>query len=508
MQRRTNGRARRKAAARRAAVSPRRKRILLGAAAASVILLSGFSALSFGDVWDMPMQYSSIEDHLKYGSTGSERTLGIPHPVFLALPRLFSSYLPGDTKGRDYRAFGFVYERGNDLPIGFSQREFEGFNRVGMNCAACHAGQVREAKDREARVFVGMPANTTDVGAFMRFLFQAAADERFTPERILAAIDEAGVELGPIERRRLQYLEIFRLRERLLQARHRLQPLDDQPMFGPGRTDMVTMAKALAGLGAGDRYTRWVGTVDFPSIWLQGKKASLSGYWDGSNDSMEERIQLGAVHTGAIGTVDPEALARMQGWLQEGAPPAYPYGMNESLLDEGAMLYSAYCADCHGESGRQFSDTRTRRSETTAITQVKTDPHRLSSADEDLLRSIRMIPGPQRFDSFKRSDGYANVPLDGIWLRAPYLHNGSVPTLRDLLEPSSRRPTAFYRGSDIYDSYNVGFLSGAPEQDGRKLFLYYTGEPGNSNRGHEGRRYGTQLSPPQKDALLEYLKTF
>ncbi len=56
-------------------------------------------------------------------------------------------------------------------------------------------------------------------------------------------------------------------------------------------------------------------------------------------------------------------------------------------------------------------------------------------------------------------EGYNAVFLDGIWLRAPYLHNGSVPTLRDLLKPVAERPRLFWRGYDLYDPVNVGFFS-------------------------------------------------
>ena len=67
-----------------------------------------------------------------------------------------------------------------------------------------------------------------------------------------------------------------------------------------------------------------------------------------------------------------------------------------------------------------------------------------------------------QFSHFRVSDGYANMPLDGLWLRAPYLHNGSVPTLRALLDPPAQRPTIFYRGYDVYDYANVGFVSSGP----------------------------------------------
>jgi hypothetical protein len=100
------------------------------------------------------------------------------------------------------------------------------------------------------------------------------------------------------------------------------------------------------------------------------------------------------------------------------------------------------------------------------------------------------------------------MPLDGLWLRAPYLHNGSVPTLRDLLEPSARRPKTFYRGYDVYDPVKVGFVSTRDEENGRTFFKFDTAVAGNSNVGHEGKQYGTDLPAGDKEALVEYLKTF
>jgi hypothetical protein len=95
------------------------------------------------------------------------------------------------------------------------------------------------------------------------------------------------------------------------------------------------------------------------------------------------------------------------------------------------------------------------------------------------------------------------VPLDGIWARAPYFHNGAVPSLADLLKPPAERPRTFYRGYDVYDPRNVGFIYEGPaaEKEGWKLD---TSLPGNSNGGH---LWGTALAPAQKTALVEYLKT-
>ena len=100
--------------------------------------------------------------------------------------------------------------------------------------------------------------------------------------------------------------------------------------------------------------------------------------------------------------------------------------------------------------------------------------------------------------------GYASQPLDGIWLRAPYLHNGAVPSLTALLDPPDQRPKTYWRGCDIYDAENVGFRSTPSDDDCPRLFLFDTAERGNGNGGHT---YGTALPPHEKAALVEYMKT-
>jgi hypothetical protein len=90
--------------------------------------------------------------------------------------------------------------------------------------------------------------------------------------------------------------------------------------------------------------------------------------------------------------------------------------------------------------------------------------------------------------------------LEGIWAAAPYLHNGSVPTLDDLLKPANQRPAVFYIGTN-YDISKVGLASSQTPSPG---YEYRTSVKGNGNGGHE---YGTQLSAPQKTALIEYLKS-
>jgi hypothetical protein len=94
--------------------------------------------------------------------------------------------------------------------------------------------------------------------------------------------------------------------------------------------------------------------------------------------------------------------------------------------------------------------------------------------------------------------GYKARPLNGIWATAPYLHNGSVPTLAELLKPPADRVKSFHVGSQEYDPVSVGFTDD-PSQP-----LFDTTADGNSNAGHE---YGGKLSAEERKDLLEYLKS-
>jgi len=118
---------------------------------------------------------------------------------------------------------------------------------------------------------------------------------------------------------------------------------------------------------------------------------------------------------------------------------------------------------------------------------------KIKSALSDLYSKPAQVPPP----------AYESRVMKGIWAAAPYLHNGSVPTLADLLKPAAERPASFKVGT-AYDIDNVGL---AKEQPG--LNSTYVADDcskrdsGNSRCGHE---FGTKLSPDEKKALLEYLK--
>jgi hypothetical protein len=94
---------------------------------------------------------------------------------------------------------------------------------------------------------------------------------------------------------------------------------------------------------------------------------------------------------------------------------------------------------------------------------------------------------------------YKARPLNGIWATGPFLHNGSVPSLYDLLLPPDERPVTFHVGRRTFDPVHVG-----PTQEGDAPFTLDTRLPGNSNAGH---LWGTDLTDAERWDLVEYLKS-
>ena len=226
-------------------------------------------------------------------------------------------------------------------------------------------------------------------------------------------------------------------------------------------------------------------------------------HWDGNNTSVNERNNSAALALVTPTTIDFDAIHRVADWLWELPAPKYPYEIDPELAAAGKSIYENNCASCHAFDGAKVGTV-------TPIDEIGTDPGRLDSYTTEFLKKQRTLFAgisyqgeDQQFRHFQKTNGYANMPLDGVWLRAPYLHNGSVPTLTDLLEPPANRPETFYRGYDVFDRDKVGFVSDVAEENGKQYFKFDTTLPGNGNSGH---LYGTNLSQTDKIALVEYLK--
>ena len=461
--------------------------------------------------------YADNPSHFMYGSIGAETQSGLPYAIWKTLPSLY----PADFKGRsDYSAFGFLYEKDaggkqKDLPVGISTRTVNGIQVVWMNCATCHVGTWREAAGAAPHMVAGMPSNNLDLYRFIRFILDAGADERLSADTLIPAMEKTGTKFNPLEQLVWRFYVIPRVREGLIERRSRLEPLlSAQPPWGPGRVDTFNPYKLLLELGPGARVpdAQLVGTADFPAIFDQRPREGMHLHWDGNNTSLAERNLSAALGAGVTPTtVDHASIDRVATWLLDLRPPPSPYHPDGAAAARGAAIYMKGCAACHGwqgQSGYVFQGASIGKVD--PIGDVGTDPNRLNSytaAFRDWQVATLFKGTSYQFSHFIKTNGYANLPLDGLWLRAPYLHNGSVPTLADLLTPPAQRPKSFVRGLDVIDRAKGGFTAppctpGAPLVDG---FCFDTSQRGNSPQGHA---WGTDLPADQRADLLAYLMTF
>jgi mono/diheme cytochrome c family protein len=435
--------------------------------------------------------YRDPAEHFKYGSIGVEAPAGIPYWIWLVLPRVFPDKLPGPG---GYVALGASWEPGRELPIGFT-KEIIGFPRVGMNCAGCHTTSVRVAPNRAPQHYLGGPASRFRAQEYLRFLFACAKDSRFNSRTIMNAILSI-YDMPWIDRFLYRYLIIpYTRREILKNERENYYWMPERPDWGPGRTDMNPFQRQVLRLP--DDHS--VGSTDMMAIWNQRARKGMLYHSDGLNTTLTESVRGGALGTGATRkSLDIQSLDRVQEYLLDLPPPKYPFPIDQAAAQNGAAVFKRECADCHAFGGA-------RTGKVVPLAEVGTDPNRNRHWPQAAADAFNLWAAgePWAFRNFRSSDGYVALALDGIWARAPYLHNGSVPNLRELLARPENRSSVFYRGYDVYDPVAVGFVSSGAEAE-RTGFRYDTKTAGNGNGGH---LYGTALSTAEKDALVEYLKT-
>jgi mono/diheme cytochrome c family protein len=536
----------------------------LVAVTAVVVVLFAAANLALRFLRDDAVAYDDIRDHFKYGSIGSEPGGSVfspvggllpPAKIFAALPTLCADKINGG-----YEDFGLISQEGHRYPIGISERRRFGTDFVGVNCSICHTGTYRAKPGEEQyiahdgaeitkdgrHIVLGMPGNRLELQRLFQFVIACSLDDRFTPDNVLAVIEAAEGPLGPLDEYLYRTEIIPRSRRTTKSMNDGVKRImgDEVTAWGAGRVDTFNPYKSAQFNWPLDRLplAELNGASDYPSLWNQRPRLGMQLHWDGNNRSLNERNLSAALGAGVTPvTVDHDSINRIKKWAMDLPPPKYPFPIDAARAAKGASVYARYCADCHGDS--HFRDAKSKPTEfkwlgkVTPLAELGTDPYRLrsytwqfsenqytlypasASATDIACDSPDDLPrGDYQFKCFRKSEGYSNQPLDGIWIKAPYLHNGSVPTMRDLLEPHERRPAKFYRGYDVYDTTKLGFVHDVPvdtilvggHKRTKQMSLYDTSPSflGNSNWGHEGPAFGTELSDDEKDAIVEYMKTF
>jgi processive rubber oxygenase RoxA-like protein len=245
-----------------------------------------------------------------------------------------------------------------------------------------------------------------------------------------------------------------------------------------------------------------IGTTDYAPVWNRRARVDsmgrMIGHWDGFGQNLLGMVTASMLADG----VRPADFQMNQAktltyYFANLSAPAYPLAVDQSLVPRGKIVFEARCAECHGSAGVRLNTV-------VSIDEIKTDPNRLDAARPLLLWTLNLFDFFQRYPAsrWRKTNGYRAELLDGVWARAPYLHNGSVPTVYDLLSRAEQRPRTFYRGSNVIDPLKLGIATIA--RPGGPAFLFDTSLSGNRNIGHE---YGADLPEADKKALIDFLKT-
>ncbi len=330
----------------------------------------------------------------------------------------------------------------------------------------------------------------------------------------------------------------------------RINPsLGDTPP-GFGRADAFGTARVL--LFGLDQRIALDAPASFPHLW--GLDQSRWIHWIANSNSVMQRnigeaLGLGASADPKTGesTIRLDNLHQLETLVYSLKSPTWPEAVMGAIQQDraarGKTLYDAHCWECHDNSGdpdaagrfayRLFRPGTADGSSRTTPSVVATDPGEAQNfsrrigelsfarAQTGILSAIEKwyyeknnVPlstqrewnrgrEPAVWRDINDMDGnaYTAKPLAGIWATAPYLHNGSVPTVDDLLSPADKRPVTFSVGQREYDPEKLGYL-----QTAKGPFTFDTRQKGNRNFGHEIP--GTlNWTGAEKRDLLEFLKT-
>ena len=434
-----------------------------------------------------------------------------------------------------------------DRPLGLVSREVTGptplvrVDAANLGCATCHSSLLYDANGHATRdAWVGTPNTSIDLEAYTQAVYlalgSAMKDRGAFRERIAALFPE----MGRRESFTLRFLLLPQVAKRLTA----LQQSGDVPLpysnGGAGRTNGVAALKRMLGVPPGLATGHPdVGFTSIPELSGRGFRTSLlyDGIYvpigqrrfddtyvadrvtEGHLDSLAQVVGFFTVSTmGAQPDVGERSIPDMEPvlrWIgRTYTSPPFPGPIDSALSRRGAEVYGARCASCHGLYGD--GAPRALVSFPNALIEqsvMNTDPARWQMIDSTVLGAIDASAYRRHMQS-ARSEGYVAPILSGVWATAPYLHNGSVPTLWALLSPKDR-PAKFFVGGHALD-YRLMGVAGTAGADGVTRYatgyvpfstpeLFDTSRPGMSNRGHERQFVG--MSDAEKWAVIEYLKT-
>jgi len=245
---------------------------------------------------------------------------------------------------------------------------------------------------------------------------------------------------------------------------------------------------------------------DVPAWWMLKKKNAM--FYNGFGRGDFGKFLMGAVlltisdtvHANKVDNHMDDVLA----YLNSIKPPPYPRPIDSSLASEGQVVFETHCAKCHGFYGDFSSYPNYLIPQQVIGTDSMLNQSNYQYSDMiEWFNTSWFSKGdhPAKLVPF---NGYIAPPLDGVWITAPYLHNGSVPDIESVLD-SKKRPAFWSRNfsNPEYDYEKLGWKYNREEKEGGRK-VYNTTLPGYGNYGHT---FGDKLSDQERKSVLEYLKT-
>ncbi len=252
--------------------------------------------------------------------------------------------------------------------------------------------------------------------------------------------------------------------------------------------------------------------VSVPPWWRMGKKHAMFYNAMGRGDHARYMMMKALVCSDSVEearSIDAQ-FPDVRAYIASLTPPAYPFPIDAAQAEQGKTVFERHCSACHGT----YDPEESYPNLVVGLEEVGTDP---AYARGSYLEADRFMDWFNRswfgeISQARPALGYIAPPLDGIWATAPYLHNGSVPSIAALLD-SRTRPKYWRRSFDSkdYDQKTLGWVyqvlthgkDGTSDPSEQKR-IYDTTLHGYSNAGHN---FGSELSSAERRSVIEYLKT-
>lgn len=421
-----------------------------------------------------------------------------------------------------------IYKWKSDiLPAGLVQKEMDfGINAnikmANLSCMACHSTRSYDQNgNRTQNLLIGSPSDSFNPEIYVGTIYQGMKKVNKDWKQSMNIVKR----LFPETKIKENFLLNTFIRSQVNSYVKTHAAIDRGTPFhngGPGLTNGVASLKNVLKLDINEGSAS--GYTSIPSLGDRGFRTSLlaDGVYSiahkdesrtiktANNETLKDAATIAALFTiPTMGQTQKRSLKNVDTVVKILVPilksyktPAYPWKINSERAINGFKIYNTSCLQCHGEyqwNGGNKSQLISFPNKLIAQEDMNSDPERWKAISPSLVKNLEESVWNDLV-KINQNQGYIAPILEGLWATAPYMHNGSVPSLWHFLRPDMR-PDAFIVGNQAFDTIKIGSI-------GLKSLgseIYDTSVKGRSNNGHE--RELENLSEDDKDDLLEYLKT-